>query len=205
MNFGMPVDSRRLLIMMSAGVGLGFLVVLVSIMAINGVRFTVGWLLGFTWPYPENLHSGSAWVLICGAVLYGSIQIVARKFHPRLRLASLAAGPFAALCILASWIFSLIFYAFSVWSPDVEITGIRWVLDGPIINGWRAAAGWLLWHLGAVGAVEPIHFVDGSSMHAPGSVVVLGILNEATLACIIATILVVGLGQLQHARSQRAA
>jgi hypothetical protein len=75
-----------------------------------------------------------------------------------------------------------------MWRPDGFTSGIRWFLDRPVMSVWRAIAGWLLFQVGVTCTVNPVNFVDGSSVsHVHQTVIVLGLLNEAMLAALLGT------------------
>jgi hypothetical protein len=166
------------------------LVVLMCIM--HGTLFVLGWLLGANWPYPTNLQISAAWWLILGSVVWVGIQrLLWRRGSPGTRAVLFMAGPVAATWVLFSWCVSLLLYIPGTWKPGSG-TGMRWLLDRPVMSTWRAFAGWLLFHLGASGTVNPSEFVDGSSVsHVHQTVIVLGLMNEAMLALLLATVVTV--------------
>jgi hypothetical protein len=109
---------------------------------------------------------------------------------PRVRLLGLILGPLAAVWDLFSWNASFLFYGYG-WRPTAPQSVVQWFLDGPIMGSWRDFSGSVLSTIGLAGAIQPVHFVDGSGIEAAGSVIVLGVVNEALLTCMLASLLVI--------------
>ena len=202
------IPIRRIPGVLATGLGLGAIILVLIMFIVHGVGFTLGWLLGLNWPYPQNLQITSLWWLVLGVVIWiTTFWLAWRRIQSAYRLFALFVGPFTATLVLFSWCVSLILYTFSIWAPTSSASGLRWLFDGPIMTGWRNLAAWLLFQLGVPGAEHPIHFVDGSSIsHVHGTVIVLGLLNEAMLAALLATCLVLGVGAaLGHVHVRRRA
>jgi hypothetical protein len=115
---------------------------------------------------------------------------------------SVAAGPIAALAVLTTWATSVLLYAYGGWSADSSPTGLRWLLDGPLVQWWRKVAGWVLSQMHIPAATAPIHYSDGSSVsHIPGTLHALGLLNEAALAAVV-TMCGFVIGNLVYVKAQ---
>lgn len=172
------------------GLSLGLIVSIAVAAITRGWRPTLDWMLGVELPYPRNIEVASGWwlVLTCGVWLVCQLRVIRAGLG--LRLLALALGPLAAVWDLFSWNASYLLHGYG-WQSSAPQSIVQWLLDGPIMGGWRDFSGSVLSAIGLVGAIEPVHFVDGSGIEVAGSEIVLGVVNEALFACMLASLVVI--------------
>jgi len=201
MSLTHPLDRLRVRLVVVA-IGLGCILSLGGVAIVHGWRFTIAWVLGSESLGVAGLQIASTWWLLAGFALWFGAQFLMSRLHcePPLRVAAWLAGPVVATVALFQWTTSLIFYTWGVWPANNYPSGLRWVLDGPVMAAWYRACNSMLWTIRVPGPVEPIHFVDGSSVaHIHGTVIVLGVLNGAMLVLVLATIATLLLASFRRA------
>jgi len=154
----------------------------------------MGYILGYSWPSPQALQIASAWWLsIVFCVWLGSLWL-SRALRSRGRLIVALFAPLAATFFLGAWISSLLMYGFGGWHHDEVCSGIRCLFDGPAYYAWHGGATWLLEIVGLPSSFRPVDFVNGTSVSdRHGSLIFLGLFNEAALAWLLATIAALGI------------
>lgn len=162
----------------------------------------MGWIFGSGWPYPQNVQIASGWWLAVGLLLWAGTQaLLWRRRRPLRALLVAVVGPATALLVTFGWSASLLFHAYGSRLEGSDRSPVlQWLLDGHLVRLWRAASAWILSLIGVAGSIQPARLVEGSSGSAPGSVIVLGLLNEAMLGCLCATAAVLLAGRIRETR-----
>ncbi len=165
----------------------GCCVVICYVSVLVGWHSAMAWFLGTAWPPQENVQLSSAGWLVGGALLWMGLQLLVPKVVPGpvYRVAALLAGPIVATWCVFAWSVSFILYRWGVWDSRVPPFGARWLLDGPPMAAWYSVSNAALQGLQLAGPVNPAG--NGFDVHTPGTVIVLGILNEAMFAAVLAS------------------
>lgn len=187
------ISARRVALISGLGCALALSITVLVLESVYGWTFTLNWLREALSSYARNFHIGSgSWALFGLGVWFGTQLILWVRAARGLRLLGFMLGPLAATWVLATWTLSIMLYGFHVWPVDGSPSRFRYVLDGPMMNKWHEVAGWALASVGLPTAVPPVAFANGSSVHAHGPDILLGVVNEAILACVLGTLVVMG-------------